>query len=153
MVWCSRLHVLQHSLDQTPMSATFQSSSEHSAPTFSFQSVTERILSLESILENPPTTFEVEKPRHRKVKKLTYFHKSGENLEKLKSFGTGEMAQCLKALAALQRAQFGFPGPTWWSTTAEAPVPRDLSLLPALVGTACRWYTYIHAGKCPYNMK
>lgn len=87
------------------------------------------------------------------LKTHIYFHKSGENWEKLKSFGTGEMAQCLKALAALQRAQFGFPGPTWWSTAAEAPVPRDLSLLLALVGTACRCYTYIHAGKCPYNMK
>lgn len=69
LVWCSRLHALQHSLDQTPMSATFQSSSEHGAPPFSSQSVTECILGLESILENLPTTFEVEKPRHRKVKK------------------------------------------------------------------------------------
>lgn len=86
LVWCSRLHALQHSLDQTPMSATFQSSSEHGAPPFSSQSVTECILGLESVLENLPTTFEVEKPRHRKVKKkLTYIFTNQEKIGKNES--------------------------------------------------------------------
>lgn len=146
LVWCSRLHALQHSLDQTPMSATFQSSSEHGAPPFSSQSVTECILGLESILENLPTTFEVEKPRHRKVKKKKthiHFHKSGENWEKWNFSGIGEMAQCLKARAASLRAQVGFPGPSWWSTTAEAPAPRDLSTSSSLGGHSMR-VVHIH---------
>lgn len=80
--------------------------------------VTEPTLSLESILENLPTTFQVENLRHRKVKKFTYIFTNQEKIVCVggsKSPGTGEMARCLKVLAALQRPQVVFPGPTWWS--------------------------------------
>lgn len=137
----------KHSLDQMPTSASFQSCTEHGAPPFSFQRGAECILSLESTLENLPTTFEVEKLRHRKVKKFTRIYIYSQIRRKLggksKFPGTGEMARCFKALATLQRAQVGFPGPGRAQPT-EAPVPRDRPAPSGLSGY-CMQVVHIHA--------
>lgn len=89
-------------LEQAPKSASwvsshmFQSSSQHCPPTYNFQSTIEHTLSSKSInLKNLPSTFEVEKLRHRKVKKLTHIFTDQENIgkrKKNKPSGSGEMA-------------------------------------------------------------
>ena len=69
---------------------------------------------------------------------------------KKKIIGSGEMAQQLKALAALPEELFWLPAPTWWVTTVCSSVLGDAVHSSGFCRhQAGAWCTDIHTGETP----